>query len=103
MSTLPTTVFEDNKATRDVSQSVKHHTRLRHVIKDCNYLKFHVENSDVVFTLVGTKDQLADWLTKNHAKAAHERFCVYVMHEHPLGGTCPCAQRQQGRVLNTGC
>jgi hypothetical protein len=89
MSTVPTVVFEDNKATIDVSQSVKHHTRLRHVIKDCNYLKYHVECGDVVFCAVGTKDQIADWLTKLHSKAVHERFCVYVMHTHPVGAVCP--------------
>jgi hypothetical protein len=59
MSTTPTPVFEDNKATVDVSVSVKHHTRLRHVVKDCCFLKYHVDVGTVVLSAVGTQDQPA--------------------------------------------
>jgi hypothetical protein len=94
MAVEPTPIFEDNSATVHVSVSVKHTTRLRHVLKDCNWLQYHVEAGNVVVLAVSTKKQLADWLTKAFSKADHERFVRALMDVVPMVQTelaMPCS------------
>jgi hypothetical protein len=84
MPAEPTPIFEDNAATVQVCVEIKHTTRLRHVLKDCNFLQFHASVGTFVAMGIKTTHELADWLTKAFAKAKHERFTRISMDCVPL-------------------
>ena len=66
-----TPIFEDNKATIDVSVAVKTTQQMRHVLKDINFLRSVVSEKVVFLPSVASKNQLSDILTKSLSVGEH--------------------------------
>ena len=61
----PTTIWEDNRSAICLSENPHDHARTKHIDLRYHYLRQQVQLKTVILRSIGTKDQVADILTKN--------------------------------------
>lgn len=70
----PCIVYEDNRACIKVAENATAMRRSKHIDIRHHFLREHVENGTIVIKPVGTKDQLADIMTKILGRQEFIRF-----------------------------
>ena len=61
----PTTIWEDNRSAICLSKNPHDHSRTKHIDLRYHYLRQQVQFKNVILRAIGTKNQVADILTKN--------------------------------------
>ena len=70
----PCIVYEDNRSTIKIAENATAMRRSKHIDIRHHFLREHVENGTIVIKPVGTKDQLADIMTKVLGRLEFIRF-----------------------------
>jgi transposase InsO family protein len=73
-TTTPTTIFEDNQSTINLSKNPIHSNRSKHI--DVRYHKIQelVANKTIAVTYLSTHEMVADIMTKSLGRLLHDRF-----------------------------
>lgn len=73
----PVLIHVDNQAAIKVAANPEDHQRSKHIHISYHFLRHRVNLGQIVLQHVGTKDQIADYLTKPLSKEAHLRCKFY--------------------------
>jgi hypothetical protein len=75
-----TSIYIDNKASIEISNSLKSYDKVKHINMIINYIRENIDNKLVELKFVGSINQVADILTKPLAYIQHYRLKRYLLH-----------------------
>jgi len=67
-------IFCDNKATIAMTKNPAFHSRTKHIDIRYHFIRDHTARGDIELKFCGTRDQIADVLTKALPQAKHDQF-----------------------------
>ena len=70
----PTTLYEDNQGTIELTKNPKFHNRTKHIDVSYHYAREQVDNKIISIKYCRTENMLADVMTKGLTKAQFEKF-----------------------------
>ena len=70
----PTTLFEDNQSTIEMSKNPKYHNRTKHIDVLYHFIREHVNAGKIAVKYCNTKDMIADIMTKGLGKTQFEKL-----------------------------